>query len=202
MHAARCAEPPLPEKERAAKDWKSILEARSKELVPGGKFVCVNFCKTSDGYFLGQTDAGVSMWDSFQTAWDQLKDQDLIDEVERLGVSFPNYYRTQEEFLECVEDIPGLRVVSVEEKVVRCPYRELYLSGKSGKSAREYAEWFVPTTRTWSHSTFKSALKAGRDDKEEVMNQFWENYMDLVAKNPESHGMDYAHAYMVFEKDI
>jgi hypothetical protein len=32
------------------------------------------------------------------------------------------------------------------------------------------------------------------------MAQFWENYMTLVEKNPESHGMDYAHAYIVFEK--
>jgi hypothetical protein len=121
---------------------------------------------------------------------------------ERLGVSFPNYYRTKEEFLECVDDIPDLKVVSTIEKVVRCPYRELYTSGKSGKSAREYAEWFVPTTRTWSHSTFKSALKEDRTekDKEEVMAQFWENYMSLVEKDPESHGMDYVHAYFVFEK--
>ena len=200
MHAARCPESPQPEKEQAAKDWKSILEARSKELVPGGRFVCVNFCKNSDGQFLGQTDAGASMWDSFQSSWDQLKEQNLIDEEERLGVSFPNYYRTKEEFLECVEEISDLNVVSIEERVVRCPYRELYVSGKSGKSAREYAEWFVPTTRTWSHSTFKSALKAEREDKEAVMAQFWENYMTLVEKNPESHGMDYAHAYIVFEK--
>ena len=94
----------------------------------------------------------------------------MIDDEERLGVSFPNYYRTKEEFLECVNDVKGLKVVSTEEKIVRCPYRELYVAGKSGKSPREYAEWFVPTTRTWSHSTFKSALKNNRDeeDKEKV----------------------------------
>ncbi len=40
-----------------------------------------------------------------------------------------------------------MKVVSFEEKVVQCPYRELYNSGKSGKSAGEYAEWFVPTAR-------------------------------------------------------
>lgn len=200
MHAARRPETPQPEKAQAAKDWKSILQARAKELVPGGRFVCVNFCVSEDGYFLGQTDAGESMWDSFQTAWDMLREQNLIDDDERLGVSFPNYYRTKEEFLECIDDIPELEVVSFQENVVRCPYRELYTSGKSGKSAREYAEWFVPTTRTWSHSTFKSALKSDRQDKEEVMTQFWENYMSIVEKSPEAHGMDYVHAYIVFEK--
>lgn len=204
MHAARCPESPIPEKEQAAKDWKNILEARCKELVPGGRFVCVNFCKDANGYFLGQTDVGESMWDSFKTAWDQLKEQNLIDDEERLGVSFPNYYRTKEEFLECVNDVKGLKVVSTEEKIVRCPYRELYVAGKSGKSPREYAEWFVPTTRTWSHSTFKSALKNNRDeeDKEKVMAAFWENYMKIVEKKPEAHGMDYVHNYIIFEKEV
>lgn len=206
MHAARCEQSPLPEKEQAASDWKSILKARSKELVSGGRFVCVNFCKDSNGYFLGQTDVGTSMWDSFQTSWDQLKEQGLIDEEERLGVSFPNYYRTKEEFLEVIEkddEISSkLKVISIDEKVVRCPYRELYISGNSGKSPREYAEWFVPTTKTWSHSTFKNGLKSSRseEEKEAIMTQFWENYMSLVEKNPEQHGMDYVHAYIVLEK--
>lgn len=104
MHAARCDVSPAPEKLQAAADWKSILKARAKEMVPGGRFVCVNFCKNSDGYFLGQTDVGASMWDSFQSSWDQLKEQGLIEEEERLGVSFPNYYRTKEEFMEAFDD--------------------------------------------------------------------------------------------------
>lgn len=205
MHAARCDSSPAPEKEQAAADWKAILKARAKELVPGGRFVCVNFCKNADGYFLGQTDAGASMWDSFQSSWDQLKEQGLIDEEERLGVSFPNYYRTKEEFMEAFDDdsiSSQLKVVSMEERVVRCPYRELYTSGKSNKSPREYAEWFTPTTKTWSHSTFKSGLRADRseEEKESIMTQFWENYMVLVEKNPDVHGMDYVHAYIVIEK--
>lgn len=206
MHAARCDASPAPEKEQAAADWKAILRARAKELVPGGRFVCVNFCKDSNGYFLGQTDVGASMWDSFQTSWDQLKERGLIDEEERLGVSFPNYYRTKEEFMAGIdedEEISSmLKVVSIEERVVRCPYRELYTSGKVSKSPREYAEWFVPTTKTWSHSTFKSGLKSDRseEEKEAIMTQFWDNYMSLVEKEPEVHGMDYAHAYIVLEK--
>ena len=206
MHAARCPESPTPEKEQAASDWRSILKARAKELVPGGRFTCVNFSKNSNGYFLGQTDVGESMWDSFQSSWDQLKTDGVIDEEERLGVSFPNYYRTQDEFLEGIEgdeEISSqMKVVSIEERVVRCPYRELYTAGKANKTPREYAEWFVPTTKTWSHSTFKSGLRADRseEEKESIMAQFWENYMSLVEKNPGVHGMDYVHAYIVFEK--
>jgi len=82
MHAARCPEDSIamPEKEQAARDWKNILHARARELAPGGRFVCVNFSKNKNGYFLGQTDVGASMWDSFQSSWDELKTQGLIDE--------------------------------------------------------------------------------------------------------------------------
>ena len=208
MHSALCDIPPAAEKLQAAEDWKSILLARSKELVPGGRFVCVNFSKDSNGYFLGQTDVGTSMWDSFQTSWDKLKDDDIIDEEERLAVSFPNYYRTKSEFVEGIESdhvlSKVLKIVSIEERIVRCPYRELYNAGKSGKSPREYAEWFVPTTKTWSHSTFKNALKVERseEEKERIMDHFWRNYINIVEKEPNMHGMDYVHAYIVLEKTV
>jgi hypothetical protein len=208
MHSALCDTPPAAEKLQAAEDWKSILLARSKELVPGGRFVCVNFSKDSNGYFLGQTDVGTSMWDSFQTSWDKLKDDGIIDEEERLGVSFPNYYRTKSEFVEGIKSdhvlSKVLKIVSIEERIVRCPYRELYNTGKSGKSPREYAEWFVPTTKTWSHSTFKNALKVERseEEKERIMDHFWKNYINIVEKEPNIHGMDYVHAYIVLEKTV
>merc|ERR1712238_157093 len=96
MHAARTVDgiPPPAEQQQAADDWSAILQARAQELTVGGRFVCVNFGVSQEGYFLGQTDQGVSMWDSFQYAWNQLAAGDLITEEERTGVSFPNYYRT------------------------------------------------------------------------------------------------------------
>lgn len=60
----------------------------------------------------------------------------------------------------------------------------------------------IKTTRTWSHSTFKAALNNNRTDeeKEKILKQFWCNYEDLVAREPEKHGMDYVHSYLVIEK--
>lgn len=74
--------------------------------------------------------------------------------------TFVNYYRTVEEFKAPFEssDSPvsmaGLSLVSIETKVVPCPYREKWLQnrGDPGKHAR----WFMPTTRTWSNATFTS----------------------------------------------
>lgn len=203
MHAARCPDgPPEAEKLQAEDDWYKILRARSKELATGGRFVCVNFCVSKEGYFLGQTDVGSSMWDSFQSSWDKLAADGVIDENEQSGVSFPNYYRTTEEFLAGIERCPDLKLISAEEKIVRCPYREQYVASDDKMSPEDYAKTFVPTTRTWSHSTFKAALSDDKTDeeKESIMDQFWSNYEELVAQSPETHGMDYAHSYLVIEK--
>jgi indole-3-acetate O-methyltransferase len=201
LHAAQCEDGEAEaERRQAEQDWLSILKARSNELRPGGRLVIANFCKSKQGYFLGNTDKGANMWESFQKSWDRLADEGLINEEERLGISFPSYYRSSEEIVTGVESVDGLKVVECVERVVRCPYREAWTNGSSNRSAREHAEWYVPTTRTWSESTFKSALQPNRN-KDEIMRKFWNNYVDLVEENPEAHGMDYVHTYLVVEKE-
>lgn len=138
------------EKIQAEKDWLAILHARSNELKTGGKFVTANFCVSDQGYFLGQTDKGASMWDSFLASWNELYYADkLINEEERLGVSFPNYYRTTDEFIQGVEQIPHLKLISAEEKIVRCPYREQYTNSGNTKTPEEYAKLFVPVCNVY-----------------------------------------------------
>ena len=201
MHASGCNDPNIciGEKEQAAEDWNSIIQSRYKELRVGGRMVIVNFCISKEGYYLGNTEIGVNMWDSFVICWNKLAEEGLIDEEERLGVSFPSYYRSYQESVEGAEVIEGIKVVKCIEKIVRCPYREEWTSGKSNRTARQHAEWYVPTTRTWSESTFKQALKNDKDEIK-IMEKFWNNYIDLVAEEPEKHGMDYVHTYLVIEK--
>lgn len=204
MHSAQLVEPPQAEKEQAASDWLAILKARAKELRSGGRMVIVNFCKSKEGYFLGQTQRGVSMWDSFNKAWRRLYEEGFIDKEEATGVSFPNYYRTTADVVAGVEGTPGLKLLECEERIVPCPYLEQWLSGGSKRTPREHAEWFVPTTRSWSESTFKAALKGQphRTEKErqDIMNKFWGYYVDLVEEDPASHHMDYVHTYSTIEK--
>lgn len=209
MHAANCETTSdsscgAAEKEQAALDFNKILTARSAELKKGGRMVVVNFSKSPEGHYLGKTDVGVSMWDSFSASWRRLYDEGLIDATELTSISFPSYYRSMSEVEAGAAAVPGLKVVSIEEKVVKCPYREAWNSGASsraGRSPRDHAEWYVPTTRTWSESTFRNALNAERDNKEEVIAKFWSNYVDLVEEEPGVHGMDYVHTYTVLEKE-
>jgi len=207
MHHAQCSSPGIcgeAEKNQAKHDFERILSARARELKSGGKMVVVNFAKSEDGFFLGNTEIGVSMWDSFKSSWDRLAIEGHITEEERLAVSFPNYYRSKSDVESSVRSNENLRIISIQEKIVRCPYRTAWTTGSSQKlrSAREHAEWYVPTTRTWSESIFKNALDDARDDgqKDELMKRFWGNYVDIVEKEPDVHGMDYVHTYTVIEK--
>jgi len=191
------------ETKQAAQDWLTILQHRASELKPGGRLVCVNFCRTQDGHFLGKTTQGANMWESFRHSWHKLHQDGLIDNEEAQAVSFPNYYRTQQEFIDGIDQVDGLQLISCEEHIVPCPYRTQWTNGDCGDNnmtPAEYAAWFVPTTRTWSHATFAAALHSDRTDKEQVLEQFWQNYQDLVAQDPSQHGMDYVHCYLVLEK--
>jgi hypothetical protein len=202
MHCAQLDQPPKAERLLAQADWRSILQARCNELKPGGRMIIANFCKSKEGYFLGKTNTGANMWESFQSCWDRLAADGLIDEDERLAISFPNYYRSSEECEAGVRDIEGLKVVECVEKIVPCPYREAWNNGNvEGRTPRQQAEWYVPTTRTWSESIFKNALKPHRNDKDAIMEKFWSNYVDLVTQDPSIHGMDYVHTYLVIEKE-
>ena len=67
---------------------------------PGGSFVAANFCVSSEGHFLGSTEVGVSMWDSFAKCWGRLHDEGVIDAAELRAVSFPSYYRSKREMCE------------------------------------------------------------------------------------------------------
>ena len=61
----------------------------------------------------------------------------------------------------------------------------------------------MPTTRTWSNSTFVSgATQAGRSPGEAaaMADDMLAKYVDLVAEDPAQHAMDYVHSYAHAEK--
>jgi hypothetical protein len=60
----------------------------------------------------------------------------------------------------------------------------------------------VPTTRTWSNSTYSNGLDGSRsaEEKAALVDELFDRYAALVAEAPEEHAMDYVHCYAVIEK--
>jgi SAM-dependent methyltransferase len=192
---------------QAARDWQNILLARARELRPGGRLVFMNFGKDEDGRYLGNT-GGINMFDTFNDLWVQMATEGLITQKEYINATFPQFYRTKEEFCAPLTDssspvyAAGLRLISAHTGVVGCPYRKAYESSNKSMSAREFAASYIPTLRSWSETVFLNALNSDRptEEKADLIDHYYQQYEDLVARNPTGHAMDYVHCYLAIEK--
>jgi len=187
---------------QADTDWRQILEARGRELKPGGRIIIANFAKDVEGQFLGKTHRTQSMHHNFADIW-----SGLVTPEEFAATNFPNQYRSLEE---CTSPFgvqgtglfAGLKILEAETDVVKCPYLDSYLAGSSKRTPLEQALYFHNTTRTWSNSTFLAGLGAHRtnEEKNALVDALFEGYVQRIAANPDKHGMDYVHSHLTLEK--
>jgi hypothetical protein len=189
---------------QGAKDWETMLLRRTEELVPGGRLALFNFGIDEEGRYLGHT-GGVSMFDTFSEIWAEFADKGIITKDEYRNTNFAQCYRTVEQFCAPLKDESssvykaGLRLEHVETRVVRCPYeRDFAEHGDADRFAREY----IPTLRSWSEHTFAAGLSPDRsiDERVSILDRYFDAYEDRVRKNPDGHGMDYVHIYLICSK--
>tara|TARA_Y100001934_G_scaffold275091_1_gene368785 strand:+ start:6444 stop:7577 length:1134 start_codon:yes stop_codon:yes gene_type:complete len=193
--------------DQARQNWNDLLVARAKELRPGGRLVMLNFGIDEEGRYLGNT-GGINMFDTFADIWGQMCNEGTISESEFINASFPQYYRTVEEFCAPFKDSDspvyqaGLRLVSAKTGVVGCPYRRAFDEAGSAMSAREFAKSYVPTLRSWSEAVFLSGLDDSRpmEERHQIVDTFYQRYEDRVASDPSGHAMDYVHCYLAVKK--
>ena len=167
----------------------------------------LNFGIDEEGRYLGNT-GGINMFDTFADIWKQMCDEGAISQTEFVNTSFPQYYRTVEEFCAPFKDNDspvyraGLRLVSAKTGVMGCPYRRAFDEAGSAMSARAFAESYVPTLRSWSEAVFLSGLNETRpmEERLQIVDTFYQRYEDRVAADPSGHAMDYVHCYLAVEK--
>ena len=193
-------------KKQALKDWETILINRSKELVSGGRFICINFGIDEEGRHLGNT-GGHNMFNNFAKHWKNLEKDGVITNEEFVNATFTQHYRTVEEFRKPFDDPnsevskSGLILKKCETMFTDCPFKIHYNKNKSTMSSREFAETLIPTMRSWSETVFKTALeKRNPDEINKIVDQFYNSYLEEIADNPDDHAMDYIHIVMDIEK--
>ena len=194
---------------QAARDWQDILLARAAELMPGGRFICLNFGIDESGHYLGHT-GGKHMFDHFHKFWKALADDGSITAEEYRRATFAQYYRTIDEFCAPFADPDGpvrkagLLLRSCHSKVTKCPYEAAFLAagGVGGDMSNgDYADSLIPTMRSWSETVFRTALDGRRQDEiDALVESFYSAYRDEVATNPTGHAMDYVHIILDIEK--
>lgn len=191
--------------EQAAKDWKKILSHRAAELKPGGQMVISTLAKDPRGHYLGWNgEKGfANMFDELNACWAEMRAEGRISQQEYEEASFANYYRNEEELLAPFEGssssggvgcVPGLRLKKLDWRKQTCPF------GRGEDTPLS----LVLTVRSWSNSTFLSALDAEHREAEErtaLVDELYGRYERRIAADPKHHTMDYVHAYIHFEKE-
>ena len=193
-------------KKQALIDWETILLHRSKELISGGRFICINFGIDEQGRYLGNT-GGHNMFNNFSKLWKNLEKEGIISNEEFINTTFTQHYRTLDEFKKPFDDPDsevsksGLILKSCKTMFTDCPFKVHYNNNKSSMTSNQYAETLIPTMRSWSETVFKTALeKRNPDQANDIVDRFYNSYMNEVAINPDGHAMDYIHIVMDIEK--
>ncbi|XP_012562661.1 uncharacterized protein LOC100209108 isoform X1 [Hydra vulgaris] len=199
-------------KEQAAYDWQQLLVQRAKELKSGGFMVMVQLCIDENNYSLGKTTVKNSMFGVMDSISREMIQLGIISEEEYHNITFINYYRTIEEFRapfdlqDSAVFKSGLKLISIKTVLVKCPFHKEWMEkptiDKNAESARKHAEKFILTLRTWSNTTFLSALSKHRSEAErqDIVDRFFNIYVKRVSDDPDNHAMDYVHAHIVIEK--
>lgn len=189
---------------QAAKDWAHVLKLREAELKVGGQLVVVNFAKDAQGSFLGKSPRmSASMHHCFAEIWG-----DLVTPEEFRKTNFPNEYRSLESQAAPFQDgtLAQMELITAETRLVNCPFYDGFNSSSSSYAfagdAAGHALNYVPTTRTWSNSTFLAGLDGSRSEEEKhaLVDELFHRYGERVAASPADHAMDYTHAYLHAEK--
>jgi SAM-dependent methyltransferase len=185
-------------------DWQTILLQRSRELRPGGRLVLVNFCRDKEGRYLGRT-GGVDMFGTFNLIWRDLLQAGTIGEAEYRAMTLPQYYKDLAEFTRPLTEAgdpvhqAGLRLERAETRVVPCPFAAEF---RRKGDAAAFAKAYIPTLRSWTESSFFAGLDPARsmEARRGIIDGYYADYERRVRQAPESHGMDYVHAYLTIAR--
>ena len=174
-------------------EWQRLLALRARELVPGGRLCMMSFGIDDNGHHIGGT-GGVSVFDTFNTLWRELAEEGVISHEEYLRTNFPQVFRTTEQFTAPLHDekseawAAGLRLENIEWRNQECPFARSF---EDHRDPERFAREYVPTLRSWSEPTFANGLaNRSPDQRLAILDEFYGRYVQLVAKDPEGHGMD------------
>ena len=207
LHSAASTDAPTLAKfgAQAATNWEEILLRRATELKSGGQFVCANFAICDEGHFLGKSGrVAASMHHTFSELWLEVAGAEI-----HAATNFCNEYRSLAACAAPFESASspvsksGLKLLTAETDLVACPFHLEWVNGEV-KDPKVQAANFVPTTRTWSNSTFVSGAEAcGKSPAEAaaMADDMFSRYEARVAAAPADHAMDYTHSYLHITKE-
>ncbi len=185
---------------QAADDWTSFLDARSRELRPGGRLIVQGIAtdevdgkeRVSAAKLLG------AMW----SVADELADEGKLDRGTLAGYTFPVYCRRIDELAAPLAEggpLAGrLEVVSTKLEEVPNPYWEAYARDRDPAA---YAEVYIQFVRAFAESTLMLGLfepGATSVPAAELCDSYFDRLRDAAAADPDASRYEAWVARVVF----
>ena len=137
--------------------------------------------------------------------WQRFAAEGAISDDEYVGMTFPQYYKSLEEFTQPLTDKAspvyraGLRLEQCETRIVPCPFAAEF---RQHRDVARFTREYLPALRSWTESTFFGALSVNRplDERQNIIDRYYAAYEELVRENPMNHRKDYVHIYLTIAK--
>lgn len=176
---------PGPEAQFAAQaraDWSTFLEHRAAELLPGGELVVV-FATSDEEGRCGADDCLDGLNDALRAAVRAGE----VSEAEVDRMILPLYFRSRAEIEAPFEGGPLAGQLALIEHVREVSPDPLWAAYEATGDAGAYARAFTGWLRSFSESTVKGALDAGRPERERraLLDALYARVQDEVRRAPE-----------------
>ncbi|KAL7569027.1 hypothetical protein ACA910_021309 [Epithemia clementina (nom. ined.)] len=185
-------------KEAGAQDWMDFTQARYQELKVGGRFIGTVACPKTNGHFPGAT-VGRVVYDALLSRFpSSFPQRDLAACV------LPSCGRSRDEvlagFLNHQDSGCSWDVEVCEFHETKDPAREALDRGDI--TPTEYAKIVTKSFRAAAHPTILGALTKllPVTEAERLLNQAYEDCLDVIAANPELYNLDVSFWYVMAQK--
>ncbi|ABV50022.1 Hypothetical protein P9215_04061 [Prochlorococcus marinus str. MIT 9215] len=185
-------------------DWNQILEMRSKELKVGGKLLTVNLSRDYEDRYLGNNGGKtVNVHDQIHSIWKELRDENLITEIEYRNGTIQNFYKSPEEFTSPLTNVDsasyknGLRLLKERTVYVGCPYKEKW---RKTQNTEEFSIGLMETIRSWSRHSFAAALDQNNSRNVNPVDILFDRLTSRIKSDPENWSLDYVEHHLMMEK--
>jgi len=185
-------------------DWNQILEMRSRELKVGGKLLTVNLSRDYQDRYLGNNGGKtLNVHDQIHSIWKELRDENLISEIEYKNGTIQNFYKSPEEFTSPLINNDsaayknGLRLLKERTVYIDCPYKEKW---RKTQNTEEFSIGLMETIRSWSRHSFIAALDESKSSNVNPVDILFDRLTSRIKSAPENWSLDYVEHHMMMEK--
>lgn len=182
--------------DQAAKDWKTFLQQRAREIKPLGHLVVVG-----TGYDPSSNKPPRHLFRQYSQIYEQMIKEGKLTQEEVDNTMLPFYARSLDEIRKGIEEVNMFHIDSLELKRSPCIYYEKYMA--NGKNdVKQFAFHIRESIRVVFQEALKASFSNSRsnEEKQKLVDEVMLRIEELVTKQPENFKMDLEMFYLLITR--